>query len=294
MKRFLLLLIVCAFTMLAAGGAFAAHGHYVNGGEGLKAGTLPPPGFYYRMYNTYYTSGTYKNKYGKSVGDFSVDVFCMAHRFIYSTDIEILGGNFVVDMVIPLVQTDIHMAGVFENSRFGVSDILVEPFLIAWHGERWDSVIGVGLYLPTGYFTQHDKASPGKGFWTLMLSAGGTLYFDDAKSWHASVASRYEIHTEQKNSSVTPGNDFHFEWGVGKTLQSGFEFGLAGYCGWQVTEDYGRGSDDSRQDAFAVGPEVGYAFQDLGLQVSLRSLWEFENKAGSQGNVTSLVLTKAF
>jgi len=29
---------------------------YPNGAEGIKAGTLPPPGFYYKMYNAYVTS----------------------------------------------------------------------------------------------------------------------------------------------------------------------------------------------------------------------------------------------
>jgi hypothetical protein len=34
----------------------AARPVYVNGVEGIKAATLPPPGTYWRMYNVYYSA----------------------------------------------------------------------------------------------------------------------------------------------------------------------------------------------------------------------------------------------
>lgn len=294
MKRLLALFIVCVLCTLGGNGAFAAHGHYVNGGEGLKVGSLPPPGVYYRVYNAFYTASTYRDKKGKSTGDFRADVYSMTHRFVYSSEVEVLGGNMVFDLIVPLVYTDIRMGGVFKDSRFGVGDILIEPLMIGWHGDRWDGALALGIYLPTGYFDYEEQASPGKGFWTAMFSAGGTVFFDDARSWHASTVARYEIHTKQQKSDITPGHDFHFEWGVGKTFPSQFELGVVGYCAWQVTDDSGRRSNNNRQDAYAVGLEVGFALQDLGLHVSLRTLREFENRTGSEGFMNSLVLTKSF
>lgn len=293
MKRLVTAFLLCC-CFLFSGVAFAGHGHYTNGGEGLKAGTLPPEGIYWKMYNMYYTANRYKNDSSKKIGSFNVDVYAQAHRFIYSSDIELLGANLVFDVIVPLVNTNIRMGGAFNNEKFGVGDILVEPLVLAWHGDRYDAVVAPGIYLPTGYYDADNMASPGKGFWSFMFSGGGTLYLDEAKTWHAALVARYEIHTKQKRTNVTPGHDFHFEWGVGKTINQVFDIGVAGYCGWQVTNDSGGGSLNTRNDMYAVGPEIGFTIPDWGVHLSLRSLWEFENRSGSEGNITVFNITKAF
>jgi hypothetical protein len=45
-----LLLTLGLISCLSATNLYAtSHNHYVNGIEGVKAATTPPPGFYYRM-----------------------------------------------------------------------------------------------------------------------------------------------------------------------------------------------------------------------------------------------------
>lgn len=299
MKRIILsFVILCMY--FTGGTAYAAHEHYVSGAEGIKAASLPPEGVYWRMYNMYYPASQLKQNNGRQApGNFRAHVFALANRFIYSTPIEILGGNLVVDAVVPLVYTDLYykVGGmkVMSDYRFGVGDILLEPFLLAWHGERWDIAAGVGLYMPTGQFRQKKPADPGKGFWTLMGTLGGTVYLDAEKSWSASVLARYEIHTMQQETRITPGNDFHFEWGVGKTFNEIFTVGVAGYCGWQTTRDTGKNVfKDQRERFMGIGPEIGFVIPDWKFQVSLRSIFEFENRNRPQGVMTTLTLTKAF
>jgi hypothetical protein len=297
MKRILFLSVI-ACVCLAGGAAFAS-GHYVNGVEGIKAASLPPEGVYYRMYNVFYTADQLKTAAGrKAPGNFKANVYAMANRFIYSTPIEILGGNLVIDAIVPLVYTDMSykIGGnrIMGDNRFGVGDICVEPFVLAWHGERWDTAAGVGLYMPTGSFSQNRPASPGKGLWTVMGTLGGTVYLDAEKSWSASILGRYEIHTEQEHTHITPGNNFHFEWGVGKTFNEIFTIGAAGYCGWQTTKDSGKNAATGYERLIGVGPEIGIAIPAWKAQISLRSLWEVKNKNAPQGLTTVLVLTKAF
>ncbi|SFJ67504.1 Uncharacterized conserved protein [Desulfomicrobium apsheronum] len=298
MKKLLLAATMATFVMMGSA-ALAGSGHYVSGVEGIKAATLPPEGIYWRMYNVLYTADDLRDKNGKEVDvDFDVNVYALVNRLIYSSGVEILGGNLVADIVVPLVYTDISMkAGgmtLFDDNEFGLGDILIEPAVLAWHGPRWDAALGIGVYLPTGDFDADEPASPGKGFWTGMLTAGATFYFDEAKTWSISALSRYEIHSEQEDTDVTYGNDFHFEWGLGKTLAKTWDVGLAGYCRWQLTDDSGPGTTNDREEAYAIGPEVSVFVPDWGLGVSLRSLWEFENKVNSQGNVTTLMIMKAF
>ena len=295
----LLLAAVAAIFLMTCSAAMAGSGHYVSGVEGIKGASLPPEGVYWRIYNVLYQADDLRDKNGDEIDvDFDVDVFCLVNRLVYSSGVEILGANLVADICVPLVYTDISMkAGgmtVFDDNEFGLGDILIEPAILAWHGPRYDAALGVGVYLPTGDFDADEPASPGKGFWTGMLTAGATFYFDEARTWSASVLSRYEIHSEQEDTDVTYGNDFHFEWGLGKTVAKTWDIGLAGYCRWQVTDDSGPGTTDDREEAYAVGPEVSVFVPDWGVGVSLRSLWEFENKLNSQGNITTLMIMKVF
>lgn len=300
MKRVLLLALVL-FCGLGSGQAMAAAGHYVNGGEGIKVASVPPPGgtgFYWKMYNMFYNASRMKTDKGKKApGNFDVSVYALANRFIYSSDIEILGGNLLFDAIIPVSYTDISYKGIgpasFSDNKFGLGDIYVDPLFIGWHGERWDALAAFGIYFPTGEFDKNEPASPGMGFWTFMFSLGGTVYFDEAKTWSASILARYEIHTEQDETDITPGNHFHFEYGIGKNI-NGFDIGVAGYCHWQVTDDSGPGTTSDKEQAYAIGPEIGYTFESIGLNVSLRTLWEFENRNKSQGNMTSLNFVYAF
>jgi hypothetical protein len=301
--RKLIAVMFCTFGLVGVlfGTSFADEriGHYVNGVEGIKAATLPPPGFYYRLYNVFYNADEYNDEDGDGLDmDFEVSVYAMVNRFIWITNKKILGADFGADIIIPLVYTDIEIKGTpVDDDGFGLGDITVEPFDLSWHGPRYDASFALAVYIPTGEYDKNEPASPGRDMWTGMITLGGTYYFDVDKTWSASILSRYEIHSAKDETDVTLGNDFHFEWGLGKTLAKIWDVGLAGYCHWQVTDDSGSDVvwDKSVHDeVYAVGPEVSVFIPPSTLFVSLRSLWEFNAKDRSEGNVTTLTLTKIF
>jgi len=283
--------------ILGCGPLMAGSGHYTSGVEGIRAASVPPPGgsgFYGKLYNIYYSADKLKDNRGNKVpGDFDVDVLVQGYRFIYSSDIEFLGGNLLFDILIPVMYTDISLSGAFSDSKGGLGDIFVEPIFIGWHGERWDALAAIGAYVPTGRFDRDRPASPGKDFWTFLFTLGGTAYLDMEKTWSLSALARYQVHTKQDKTDITIGDHFSFEWGLGKKMGS-LDLGLSGYCHWQVEGNKGPGADPGRERAFAVGPEIAYSFDSIGLSLNLRSLWEFENKNMSEGNITALVLTYGF
>lgn len=285
---------------LSCGLAFASSGHYVNGVEGIKAATLPPEGFYVREYSVYYNAPEYRDKNNKIVNnDFKLNVYCQVTRLIYSSNISVLGGNLLFDAVVPFQYTDNSFKTGQSSPRtsedmFGLGDILLEPLLLSWHGDRYDAAIGTGLYIPTGYFSKNHPASPGKGFYTVMFTAGGTVYFDKERTWSASILSRYEVNTQQNETDITPGNDFHFEWGVGKTFNKTMTVGAAGYSSWQTTDDSGSGATDDRTTIYGIGPEVAFDIPAYTTSVSLRFIKEFSGQNSSQGSIGTLTLTKRF
>jgi len=302
MRQFVAVAVLAVIIGLSSVAVAQDSPHYVNGVEGIKAATLPPPGNYFRIYSVGYTAQKVRTNSGSTAHvDFDVSVAAVATRFIKITETKILGANYGFDVLVPVIYTDIDAFGVVRDSETGIGDVWIEPLLLAWHGQQYDAAIGMGFYMPTGQYSQRRAASPGKDHWTAMATAGYTQYFDEAKTWSASILARYETHSTKRNAPIHSGDDFHFEWGVAKSIMPGIDVGFAGYAQWQVTDDKGAGVranpfwNGSRHDQiFAAGPEISTAFPEMGLFVSLRVLQEFAVRNAPEGLAAVLTVTKAF
>jgi len=274
-------------------------GHYPLGVEGVKAGTLPPPGLYSRNYFYFYNADDYRGSDGKKAPiGFDVSAFVFAPRLIWITEQKILGADFGMDVLLPFTYQDIEIdaMGVSDN-MFCAGDLCVEPIDLAWHGPQYDLGAAAALWFPTGKYDADRAASPGKDFWTTMLTFGGTYYFDQEKTISASALGRFEMHSEADELDVKPGNNILVEWGVAKTLGEIVDVGVAGYAQWQLTDDSGRDVwwDKSTHDRIAaIGPEVSVFIPPAKMFLSCRALWEFSAVDRSEGAAVILTLTKPF
>jgi len=270
-------------------------GHYVNGVEGIKAASIPPPGFYYLMYNAFYNADTVTDREGDELAiGFDASIYAMANRFVWISNHKVLGADYGMSALIPFINADLEVRGM-EDEQFGLGDIYLEPLVLRWAKEGYDLSMGVGAYLPTGDYGE--LASPGKDFSTAMLTLGGTYYFDKQKTWSGSILARYEIHSEKDSVDVKPGNDFHFEWGIGKSVSPVLDLGISGYAQWQVSDD--RGADvtwdkNVHDQVFAIGPEAKLFIPSLKSFFSFRSQWEFGAEDRSEGHSMCLTFIKMF
>lgn len=289
-----LLLIVLIVTMVFSINTVVFAEHYVNGVEGIKAASVPPPGYYYRMYTAFYTADKLMDKNGdESPQNFEIDVIANVHRYIWVTKHKFFGGYFFMDAVIPLLYIDLKM---IDEDQGGLGDINLEPFGLVWHRERYDAALGLSVYCPTGEYSTKDPMPPGKDMFTGMLTFGGTYYLDEAKTLSGSVLARYEVHSNQEHNDYTPGHDFHFEWGLGKNINGIVDVGMAGYCQWQVTDDRGSDSTDDKphDQVYAAGPEINIFCPPVKMFFNLRSIWEFAAKDRPEGSISTLTITKIF
>ncbi|MRT92593.1 transporter [Ancylomarina sp. 16SWW S1-10-2] len=275
--------------------------HYSPGVQGLKVASLPPPGFYYIMHNVYYSADDYYDGNGdKADIDFDLTVFANVHRFLYVWEDVLWGANYGVHLLVPTTFTDISIGAYGVNdSKYGIGDIVIEPIMLAWNKQKFDAIVALAGIAPVGSYDITEAASPGKSFWTGMLTFGGTYYFDSHKAWHASILNRYEIHGEKKDFDVTPGDDLTFEWGIGKTIVSKqiWGVGVSGYAHWQLSED--KGSDvlydaSVKDRIFAVGPEVTCYMPKAKLNLEFRGQFEFGAVDRPQGRKMCLSLFKNF
>ena len=300
-------LIGFAAGFLTMGSAFGATtgSHYPFGGEGVLAASVPPPGFHYRLYNTLYNPDTLMDDNGDELNvGFDLDLFAQVHRFIHVTKTKIFGADYLWDVIVPVIDKDIQIAaaGLDDSKTFSMGDIIIEPIALAWHKPRFDAVAALALIAPTGEFEGTKPASPGLGYWSGMLTLGGTFFFDAKRTFSFSALTRTLVHTEQEDIKVTPGSEFVVEYGLGKSfiLNDTLEVrpGISGSAYWQISDDsddFGPIVADQRKEAYAVGPEINFFwFPPRLLQVNLRVLREFNAKNTAEGSQFVLTLTQSW
>lgn len=297
-------LAIVAAALLAGPTSAQETAPYPNGTSGLKAGSVPPPGKYWLMYNRLYEAdrsigphgGTAVDGLGNPI-DLDLTVFANVHRFIHSTDYELLGAKYAWNFVVPFVDVDIDLSNynIHEN-EFRIADFNIEPLVFEWHQPRYDFGYVYGLFAPTAERDDARPALPGKDHWTNYFGAAGTYYFDDDRLWAASFLSRYEISSRRRDKDITPGDNFSFEWGLSRNVDKVMDIGVSGYCSWQLTLD--EGSDitytNVRDRAYAIGPEVQYFSPRYKLGYNLRYWWEFDAVDRPQGTIACLTIVKPF
>ena len=305
-----MLVVLSCFLFLLGGAnlieAATSGSHYPLGCEGVMAATVPPPGFYYRSYLMWYNPTTLNDNNGDELDiGFNTDVFAIANRFVWVAKTNLLGGaDYAFDMVVPVSDVDVTIdaLGVSDSKSLSLGDICVQPLSLAWHKPRWDAAFALAVLAPTGEYDADKPASPGLGYWSGLLTIGGTFYFDQEKSWSISALTRTLAHTEQTDKNVTPGSEFLVEYGVGKQFPVNEKLlvrpGVAGYAYWQIEDDSDDGPGtiaDERKEVYALGAEINFFWlPQTNFQMNIRALREFGAKNTTQGSKIVLTITKGW
>jgi hypothetical protein len=262
--------------------------HYPAGAEGIKAASLPPTGLYLRDYNFFYTADRFKD----GPPDFSITGYINAPRLIWMTDKKILGATYGMDVIVPFGYLDWEIKGLAKDHHFGIGDVEFEPLLLSWHLDRFDFSAAYAVWAPTGDFRPDRPDLLAKGFWSHMLTLGGTWYADSEKTWAVSILNRYEFAHQQRDTEIDPGQVLTVEWGLSKTVSKGIDVGCIGYYQQQTTHDDGLGASPLLDRVVGVGPEVSAFWPKLGLFTSLRCAFEFAARERPEGQRVTLTITK--
>ncbi len=286
--------IVLAALATVASVCATAGGHYVPGVEGIQAASVPPPGMYYLGYLVNYSidelraPGSENSIPGNNTGTVSA----LANRFVYITNTKVLGADYGVEAIVPVIRKSMAFAG---ESSSGIGDVYLGPLVLGWHGGNWDAVAAAGLWFDNANSDSISK--PGNGYKSTMLTGGGTYYFDAAKSWSGSALLRYEMNSKD-DRGFEPGDQVTMEWGIGKTVGP-VQLGLVGYDQWQTSDDTGTGASNDRAERHAIGVEVVYPLmKEAGVMLKAAYYDEYSAKGGSnpqaKGSTLRFTFVKAF
>lgn len=148
MKKLLIATVLSSTSL----GAYAG-GHYVAGIEGMDSASVPPAGNYYVGYLINYDVKSLNDKNGNKIpGNNNGTVTALANRFIHITDKKILGADYGMEAIVPVVRKDFDFpaAGGYKKHKSGVGDVYLGPVVLGWHGNSWDGVFGAGFHLDNG------------------------------------------------------------------------------------------------------------------------------------------------
>ena len=273
--------LFAALALLASQTALAKEGpdQYPNGAENFMAGALPPPGHYLINYLGYY-SGKYRDNNGDKVPGLEVSATFNALRYIYVSDHLLLGGNWAMHAIVPVVyqKLDTPIPGIGNGSVFGLGDITLNPLIIGWHfPPDWHLVFGLDINLPTGRYDQNDPTESISANYYSFEPALAFTYLNQS-GFEASAKLMYNIKTENNDTDYQSGDEFHVDYLIGQHFDP-WTVGLGGYYLKQTNDDKLNGQkvgpNGNRGQVFAFGPAVKYDYQGM----SFIGTWDHETNA---------------
>ena len=286
------------------------NGENLLGDMGLKSGTQPAPGFYVSMLHYRYRTDTIRNRNGQRIsfdpqqrGRQRIDATVPIALYVSPTTL--LGGHYAAMAVVPFANGALEAPafGLLEEASLGLGDAYFMPFQLGWHMRRADVTTSFAFFAPTGRYAADASDNLGKGMWSYELSAGATLYADQARTWSIAATGFWETHSRKQDTTLKVGQLFTIEGGAGKSFLDGaMHVGMAYYAQWKLTPDqiglaYELPADATigRHRVYALGPDVTIPIARKSKLISLvnvRYLWEVGARIKTEG--PSLLLTTTF
>ncbi len=287
LKRCLGAMILIAACMSIPAPAPAVEGggsNWIMGVTGFGAGVVPEPGFHLGNLtwitefstNQNITSGT------NVITALDVDIYLNAHLPTYTGDIEAWDARYQFLAFIPLIWID----GTFragndpqesEHKDAQLGDMGFEVAL-GWKEEDFLGVDGLNLdyapgfliVAPTGHYERQEVLNAGRHRWSFQPHVGYTL-FHEGTGIEASQRIMYSFNTKNGRTNYRSGQEFHFDWALGKRFESGLQAGLFGVWYRQTTADGGQGAQATgnlKGKAWGIGPVVQYSGELFGVPFS--------------------------
>lgn len=286
MKNKSILLSVCLFVLFAftVKATENGGGAYPNGAEGFMTGIVPPPpGLYMIDYTMYYGANDFMDGNGSSIdAPFDLTAWGNIPRIINVTDKRLFGAQWAQHIFIPILYLDVTTPG-GNDDNFGLGDIIVDPFILAWHTKNLHWAVGMDTYIPLGAYDKNEIANLGRNYWTFEPVAALTYLSDSG--YEASAKIMYDINTRNNATDYKSGDEFHFDYALAKKVGN-YAVGIGGYYYKQVTGDDGTvmtpagavDAGDNKGQTIAAGPQISYQHKGMSFVLKYQQEFETENK----------------
>ena len=232
---------------------------YSPGVENFLAGAAPPPGLYVLAYGNHYRANQLNDSNGDSkVPGFKLRATALATRFVWSTPTEVAGGNLVGHLIVPLVNLQVSIPGLFDQRKSGLGDITFGPGIAFHHSQSLHSVVGLDFVAPTGRYKASDPVNLGRNYWSFQPLY--TMSYINPNGFNGDFKATLNLNTKNRATNYQSGHEFILDYSAGYGLGNGWVVGVGGYVYEQLTNDKVRGvsTPGAKASGFAIGPSVKY------------------------------------
>ncbi len=271
----------------------------------LDGGAPAGPGFYFQEYLEYYTADSLKNQHGNDTNLLKdLNVWVSLNQLIYASDQKLLGGNWGVDLIVPLVSLDVdpEVGSPLSSNHQGLGDIVIGPFL------QWGPIMGAKgpifmhrvefqNLIPTGKYDDDHILNPGSNFYSLDPYWAATVFLGPKAELSWRVHYLWNAKNDDPNKLLSnnaedtqAGQAVHLNFASSyEVVEKMLRLGISGYYLKQFTnnEANGQGIADSREQVLAIGPGALFSFsQDDHIFVNTYFQTAVENRpSGMQFNL---------
>jgi hypothetical protein len=203
----------------------------------------------------------------------------------YTFDFTFLGGaHWTAGAFLPItwleLSGNLELAGgpaYRQNDVWGLGDLTLLPFLLAWKAGDWQFDVLLPIYVPTGNYQQGRFGNTGLNYWTFDPIVAVT-YRNGDLGLNAMLRVGYGMNTTNPDTDYHSGSILHFDAAVEQLVPLGpgyLALGAEGFYFQQVTADNGSGAVLGAFEGMTagLGPVAGY-FLPIGKQVlSVEAKW---------------------
>ncbi|WP_157949075.1 SphA family protein [Neorhizobium huautlense] len=273
------------FHVLNAGATEQGRIAYPIGVNTVASGMVPKPGqTWLQNFSTYYTSTKFSDEDGNSlIPGFEARVSANALKLFHTWD-GVTIGPFSISSAFaaPFFNIDTTNALTGKEHSFSVGDVTVSPAYFGWSNPEhtFFAYAGVDLIIPT-------KTKVSNDFYSINPIVNMTWF--PTPELELNLTGVAEFHTRNSETEYRSGTLLMADWAVLYHLAPSapqLAVGLNGYAITQVTDDTVGGAvvgDGFRQQGFAIGPQITYAFE-RGGGVAVKWQHEFGNKYSTRGD----------
>lgn len=287
----------------AAEGGFSGYG---LGGAAFGAGQTPPPGTYISFVSGFYSADI---KGAVTIGGelfelgLEVNFLQTALNGTYVPNRTLLGGRPAISVTIPAgyvdLEANVSVAGLSATRQVkggGLGDISVRAQLGWEHGD-FSHLVYIQGTAPTGRYDEGFSASIGLN--REILDTGWAFTWTEKSSkLQFNGAVGFTFSGENSETGYKSGNDFHFEWAIGREISQGLMIGIVGYNYRQLSGDSGSGATlgpfKGTVDAIGAGLSYTTMIDTTPLVLNLRHYEEFNAERRWDGSQTLLTGTVRF
>ena len=282
----------------------SASGLVAPGNFGFGAGVTPDPGLYVFSAIAHYDGDirVYIDG-GRTAIDVNKSPFLSGFGSLWVPETKVLGGHLGLSLGSSYNFVQAHgvvtgltnFAKTIEGSGWGDTTARAQ---LGWTSGTWSNAFYLTSWFPTGRYELGFQPNTGRNHFGVNLGWGVTYTVPNNSRLEFDSAISVTFNAPNPATHYKNGDEFDWDWAIGKKFSNGIEVGIAGYAYQQLTANSGSGAKLGPFEGrvLGIGPHLVYNTHLMHRSVifNFHDFQEFDAQNRFTGNLATLTTTVKF